>query len=180
MFVAISQNNKIVIMSIFNKIIPFLLLTFFLMPVCVSAAPGDFGLGRTVKVATGTNFYKEKSSVSDTIGAVISVMLAVAGTIFLVLTVYGGITWMTAMGNSEKVEKAKSIITAAIIGGAITASAYVITFFVMSRLTAVPADYSGDTSLGNCVFTAPDTNKEETNSMTQAECAEVNGSWSSK
>jgi len=64
----------------------------------------DFGAAK-LKTAVGTS-YAGKEDLPTSIGSIISAVLALAGTIFLVLTVYGGITWMTAMGNSEKVEKA--------------------------------------------------------------------------
>ena len=68
-------------------------------------------------------------------GQVIKAILSVVGLIFLVLMVYAGMLWMTARGDEGKVEKSKEIITAAIIGLAITVSAYAITVFVVSRFS---------------------------------------------
>jgi len=47
---------------------------------------------------------------------------------------YGGMRWMTAEGNDDKVQKAKDIIQGGGIGLAIVLSAYGITYFIFSRL----------------------------------------------
>lgn len=74
------------------------------------------------------------NSVSDIVGTVITTVLSLLGVIFLVLTVYGGYLWMTDAGNSEQVEKAKKIITAAVIGLIIVVAAYAITAFVFEYI----------------------------------------------
>lgn len=71
---------------------------------------------------------------AGSISTVIVGVLSLAGTIFLVLTVYAGILWMTAQGNEDNVTKAKDIVTQAIIGLAITLAAYAITAFVTGKL----------------------------------------------
>lgn len=71
------------------------------------------------------------TTVSEIIGKVLKSVLSFVGTIFLVLTVYAGILWMTASGNDEQVNKATGIIKMAVIGFVITMSAYSIVYFVM-------------------------------------------------
>lgn len=66
-------------------------------------------------------------------GTVIKAILSVTGLIFLILMVYAGIMWMIARGDDAKVEKARDIIQAAVIGLAITVSAYAITVFVSTQ-----------------------------------------------
>lgn len=73
-------------------------------------------------------------NLGDTVATVIKAVLALVGTVFLVLTIYAGILWMTAQGEEEKVTKAKDIIKASVIGLVIIMSAYAITFFVTSKL----------------------------------------------
>lgn len=85
------------------------------------------------------------------VATVIKTILALVGTIFLVLTIYAGIMWMTAQGEEEKVTKAKDIIKATVIGLVIIMSAYAITFFVTSKL-------SGATLGGSNQSGAPDVN----------------------
>ena len=68
------------------------------------------------------------------VAALISFILSLVGVIFLVLMIYGGITWMTASGNDKQVEKAKGTISRAAIGLIIVILAYAITFFVVNRI----------------------------------------------
>src|SRR3989344_2506479 len=56
------------------------------------------------------------------------------GIVAVVLILYGGFLWMTAAGNEEKVEKAKKVLTSAVIGLAIMLSAFAIAQFVISSL----------------------------------------------
>ena len=83
----------------------------------------------------------EKLGVSADLGTsiatVIKTILALVGTIFLILTIYAGIMWMTAQGEDEKVTKALNMIRSAIVGLVIVMSAYAITYFVTSKLAGI-------------------------------------------
>jgi hypothetical protein len=68
------------------------------------------------------------------VGNIINIALGVLGIILVVLIVYGGVLWMTAMGDKEKVGTAKKVITNAIIGLVITVAAYAISSYVISAL----------------------------------------------
>ncbi|MBI5222655.1 MAG: hypothetical protein HY980_04145 [Candidatus Magasanikbacteria bacterium] len=70
----------------------------------------------------------------DIIGKGIGAAITLVGMIFLVLMVYAGYLWMTARGEEAEIEKAQKIITAALIGFFIVASAYAITKFVSGKL----------------------------------------------
>lgn len=83
---------------------------------------------------TGTNVGLNRD-LSKTISLVVTAVLSLVGTVFLVLTIYAGILWMTAQGKDEQIEKAGSIIKATIIGLFITLGAYAITYFVAGRLS---------------------------------------------
>lgn len=72
--------------------------------------------------------------VRTTAGKVIKVALTLLGTIMLVLVIYAGFLWMTAGGNEDQIGKAKSILSAAVVGIVIILSAYAITDFVISQL----------------------------------------------
>ena len=76
-----------------------------------------------------------QADLSSTVATVIKAILAIVGSVFLVLTIYAGVLWMTAQGEDEKVKKAKDIITASVVGLVIVLSAYAITAFVTSKLT---------------------------------------------
>ena len=68
------------------------------------------------------------------ISYIIKAVLSFLGVIFISLTIYAGILWMTSTGNEEKISKAKAIIIGAAIGLAICLSAYAITVFVLDRI----------------------------------------------
>jgi len=88
-------------------------------------ALGDKGVARVS--------YKDVS-VDSIIGKIISVVLSFLGTIFIILTIYAGFTWMMAQGNDEKVKKAQDILRMSIIGLVIVVGAYAISYLVMSNL----------------------------------------------
>ena len=73
-------------------------------------------------------------SVESIISTIIQIALSFLGVIFLILMIYGGSIWMTAQGNEQDVEKAKNLITAAIIGLIIVLSAYAISYLVINKL----------------------------------------------
>jgi phosphate/sulfate permease len=74
-------------------------------------------------------------SVASIVGTVVGGLLSLLGVIFLGLTIYGGVMWMTAEGKEERVEKAKNIIVNSLIGLVIIIAAYAISFFVLTALT---------------------------------------------
>ncbi|MHB8903651.1 MAG: hypothetical protein ACYC40_00915 [Patescibacteria group bacterium] len=106
------------------------LLFLVIKPVFAYNFITDSGLEKTANTAgyaiTGT------TNIETLIGNVIMALLSFVGVIFLILIIYGALTWMTAEGNDEKVKKAKAIITDSIIGLGITLSAYAITYFLVS------------------------------------------------
>jgi hypothetical protein len=114
-----------------------------------SAVGGDTGL---------------QKDLATNIGAVVKGILSLVGTIFLLLTVYAGILWMTAQGEEAKVGKAIQIIRASIIGLVITLSAYAITYFVTTKLGgASKSQTPGGNPVPNCqppIGTCVDGNKE--------------------
>ncbi|MDO8505350.1 MAG: hypothetical protein Q7S48_02130, partial [bacterium] len=65
------------------------------------------------------------------IGGLIRTLLSLTGIIFLMITVYSGIQWMTAGDNEEVITKTKARITRAAIGLAIIVGSWVITNFVL-------------------------------------------------
>lgn len=80
--------------------------------------------------------YSSTSSVAaeNMIYRTISVLLSFVGVFFLILTIYGGILWMTAGGSEEQMGKAKKVLRNAIIGVLVILGAYAITNFVMSLI----------------------------------------------
>jgi len=79
--------------------------------------------------------FSSQTTVYSIIGTVIAALLSLLGVIFLGLTIYGGMMWMTAEGKEERIEKAKNIIVESLIGLVIVLAAYAISFFVINALT---------------------------------------------
>lgn len=85
----------------------------------------------------GAAGFEENASATQIVAVVIQAFIGLLGVIFVVLIVLAGYNWMTAGGDSGKVEKAKDTIMKAIIGLVIIVAAYSISYFVFSSLDAV-------------------------------------------
>lgn len=72
--------------------------------------------------------------IDPVISTVIQATLSLLGVIFIILIIYGGGLWMTAKGNEQQVDKARNLITAAIIGLVIVVAAYAISYFVIKTI----------------------------------------------
>ena len=75
-----------------------------------------------------------KTGIQNIVVTIINSILGLLGVIFLVLVIYAGFLWMTAGGDSSKVDKAKGYIKNAIIGIIIILAAYIITSFVLDQV----------------------------------------------
>lgn len=87
--------------------------------------------------------YDTDMDITAAIGLVIRVLIGMLGIVFLLLTIYAGFTWMTAAGDTKKVDKAKGILTTAVIGLVIVLAAYSITSFVITQLEYVTDETTG-------------------------------------
>ncbi len=83
-------------------------------------------LGNVIGTGTG--------DIRVTIARIVRAFLGFLGTIALLLILYAGFVWMTAAGETEKIDRAKKTLTAAVIGLVIILSAFAITSFIISRL----------------------------------------------
>ena len=68
------------------------------------------------------------------VGNIIRVALSLLGIIVLCLIVYAGFIWMTAGGDSKKVDTAKAILKNAVIGAIILFLAYAISAFIIKAV----------------------------------------------
>ncbi len=75
----------------------------------------------------------QSASVADIVSGVLTIVLSLLGIIFLGLIVFSGIQWMTAGGNEEAIKKARNNIKNAVIGLAIVALSYTITYFIFNQ-----------------------------------------------
>ncbi|MEK7183649.1 MAG: hypothetical protein AAB776_03390 [Patescibacteria group bacterium] len=98
-------------------------------------APGS-GLNDTAEAAYGPGITDtDHQNIGIFVGKyIIKPVIGLTGLMFLVLTVYAGMMWMTSGGDAKRVEKAKSILVASVTGAVIIASAYVIVNTVIGAL----------------------------------------------
>lgn len=76
----------------------------------------------------------DENQIFDTIGNVVNVLLGLLGIIFFLLTLYAGFIWMTAMGDSGKVDTARTMLVQGVVGMVIILSAFAISNFAISQL----------------------------------------------
>lgn len=74
------------------------------------------------------------ANVPNLVKTLINSFLALLGLIFLGLSLYAGVIWMTSRGNEEKTKEAIETIIHAAIGLALILGSYAITNFVLERL----------------------------------------------
>ncbi|OGL74140.1 hypothetical protein A3F28_00210 [Candidatus Uhrbacteria bacterium RIFCSPHIGHO2_12_FULL_57_11] len=74
------------------------------------------------------------TSIPALVGRVISAFLGIAGSLAILMVVYGGVTWLTSGGSPEKIEKGKKILVWAVIGLIVIFGAYSLVNFVLSRI----------------------------------------------
>jgi len=86
---------------------------------------------------TGTSAGLQNKPLEQMVGSIINVVLGFLGIVLLVYLLYAGFLWMTAGGDEDKVKKAKSMITNAIIGLVIIVAAFAISSFVLGSLVNV-------------------------------------------
>lgn len=124
------------IINKYKKITIGLLFFVFLIGFQTSLAAGtynfanDSGLNTTGNKAGYENL--KNLNPEATTSKVIGIILTFLGIIFIGLMIYGGITWMTAEGNDQKVTKAKDIIVASIVGLVIVLAAYAASYFIVN------------------------------------------------
>lgn len=74
------------------------------------------------------------SSPEEIVVSVINWILGILALIAVVLVIYGGFLWMTASGNPDRVDKAKKILIAAVIGLVIILAAWGISVYAINIL----------------------------------------------
>lgn len=87
------------------------------------------------------------ADLKETVINIIELLLGLMTLVAVSLIIYGGFVWLTAAGNESNVDKAKSIISAAVIGLIIVLLAWAIVIFV-ARTTANVTNTSDDVGGG--------------------------------
>lgn len=85
--------------------------------------------------SVGSSIGLGNADLKQTVINILNLALGLLALIAVVMIIIGGFTWLTAGGNEEKVDKAKKIISAAVIGLIIVLLAWAVVIFV-ARTTA--------------------------------------------
>lgn len=110
------------------------MLTMWLAPLYFLLAQTTTPLQGLDQSAGAADLQQVNLDVPELIGKWLGIILGFTGTIFFILVVWAGLTWMTAAGNEENIKKAQSILKTAIIGLIVVLSAYAITRFIGTSL----------------------------------------------
>jgi hypothetical protein len=96
-----------------------------------SAGKGETTVGYGLKNPMGSR------TVPQIIGAIIGWLAGLAGALFMLFLIWGGIEWMTAGGSPERVKSGQKKIIYAIFGAVIAVLSYVIVDAIVG-LTSIP------------------------------------------
>jgi hypothetical protein len=129
----------------YQKIIKFATFIFLLyivfqsfLPITVQAGLWDSQEGMnsngTIPQAFGHAPGSDPGDIRIIIANIIKVVLTFVGIILVVLLLLAGYNWMTAAGESAKVDKAKTTIRNAVIGIVILTMAFAITQMVVDNI----------------------------------------------
>ena len=114
-----------------------ILLGLFLAFIQIQAVELEVGLEYGAQTGLGTQ------DIRVTIANIIRVFLGLLGIVAVALIIYGGYLYMTAAGMPEKIDRAKKLLTGALIGLVIILSAFAIASFILSTLVGVVGLPSG-------------------------------------
>lgn len=112
-------------------VISVMVLTILALPVVVGAQD-PFGVDEAQFAGLGT-----QDDLKETIRQIVNLLLGFLGIIAVIILLWGGFMWMTAAGDEGKVDKAKKLIVAAIIGIIIIIAAWSIVAFVFREASGV-------------------------------------------
>ena len=113
-----------------KKILTFALLSF---PALASAATSE------QKKYFGTESLEGKVNLGDkplqdTIAGIINIALGFLGILTTLIILFGGFKWMTSYGSSDKIDEAKKLISAGVIGLVLVLVSYAVAQFVLRSL----------------------------------------------
>ena len=118
--------NKKLFISVF-------ILFIFLAPVTAWGQGAGLLTNGAYDVATNSGV-DTTSRIPDFIGNLVNGIFAIVAVIFLAFTVLGGVMWIMAGGNEEKVTRAKKFIGGGIDGMIVIFLSYALVYFVLQAL----------------------------------------------
>ena len=113
-----------------------LALGLMITPALAAVDPDEdvFGLQQVQGTTATSGVALGDKDLIPAVTSIINVALSLLGIVSVVIILIGGFKWMTAGGNEEKVDEARKLIFAGIIGMAIILSAWAISKFVITEL----------------------------------------------
>lgn len=97
----------------------------------------------------GATFGLGTADLMSTVIRVVQWALGFLGLIAVIFIMYGGFIWMTAAGNTDKVDKAKKIITRAVVGLLIVMFAWAIVTFIIDRALELTNPSASSCTIGD-------------------------------
>lgn len=95
-------------------------------------APAKYEQGEVV-IEIENPLGEEATSIPAIIGRVINAALGISGSIAILMVIYGGVTWLTSGGSTDRITKGKNVLVWATIGLAIIFGAYSLVNFILSK-----------------------------------------------
>jgi len=120
-----------------KKIYSLVILFFLATAPLATQAAYNFEQNSGLATSSQTSGYSQQrlfgqgNTIESGISMVLTAALSLLGVIFLIFLIYGGMMWMTARGNDQRLSKAKSIITDSITGVVLVGAAYAISYFIL-------------------------------------------------
>ncbi len=119
-----------------------IIFLFLLSPQIIFAGDGTTsvleGLNKTADAAKIEKGEKA-SNLPAMIGSAINYIFGIVGVVFLAIILVGGVFWMTAGGNEEKMSKAKKFIMNGVSGMIIIFLAYALVYMLLAALGGATA-----------------------------------------
>lgn len=115
-----------------------LLIAYMMLVLAVPMVAAQQGEGKGLggaaefvnKVAFTAGFSTTNTSPVAVAGTLVNTFLSLIGIVFIILIIYAGFKWMTAGGNEEQVNKAKTTIINSVIGIVVVMGAFVLYKFI--------------------------------------------------
>lgn len=98
--------------------------------------------------ATNDTLPGSETSFADWLGRTAGAVMVVGAFLLLLYLLWGGLTWITAGGDSSKVSSARDKITQAVIGLIVLAASLAIFMLVQSFLGVEILNFTGGTGSG--------------------------------
>lgn len=89
-----------------------------------------------LKAAGGSAGFGTNSSPATVVAAIVNGVLGLSGLIFVVMIVWGGVQYLIAQGDPDRVKNAKATMTWSVVGLIAILAAYAVTTFLFTTLGA--------------------------------------------